>query len=275
LASYAIGDIQGCYDELQALLEKLKFSDSDSLWLVGDLVNRGPKSLETLRFIRQLGNRAKVVLGNHDLHLLAVHYRQSKPKKFDTFQDILDAGDCDELMDWLKSQPLAYFDPQLNAVMTHAGIPVNWSIPQALALAQEVQDTLQSEDFLPYFTAMYGNFPDQWQPSLTGLDRLRCITNYLTRMRFCTTSQQLELTYKGELGQQPEGLSPWFYAYPDHSDSTAAKLPLILFGHWAALRGKTNRKNIIALDTGCVWGEQLTAICIETQTRYSVPSFKQ
>ncbi len=272
MATYAVGDIQGCYVELQLLLAKMSFDPShDQLWFVGDLVNRGPESLETLRFIKQLGDSAKIVLGNHDLHLLAVYYTQSRPKKSDTFNQILAAKDCDELMYWLKSQPLIHFDQSLNAVMVHAGIPVSWNIAQAVDLSREVEDKLQSEDYLEYFNTMYGNTPDIWSDTHTGLGRLRCITNHLTRMRFCSQNQQLELEYKGEIGNQAKQLHPWFDFYPDNGNNPS-DAPLILFGHWAALRGVTSRNNIIALDTGCVWGEKMTAIDIENQTRYSVSS---
>ena len=267
MATYAIGDIQGCFDELQLLLTEINFTSTDQLWFVGDLVNRGPKSLETLRFVKSLGNRAKVVLGNHDLHLLAIYFSAAKLKTADTLQGILDAKDCDELMHWLKSQPLIHFDRQLDAVMSHAGIPALWSTEQALRRAKEVQDKLKGDNFAEYFQSMYGNQPDQWRDDLAGLDRLRCITNYLTRMRFCTRDGQLDLNFKGEIGQQPTGLVPWFDLHQNHSNN-----PLIIFGHWAALMGHTTRKHILALDTGCVWGERMTAMCIETKQYFTVKS---
>ncbi|NQZ31517.1 MAG: symmetrical bis(5'-nucleosyl)-tetraphosphatase [Oceanospirillaceae bacterium] len=274
MATYAIGDIQGCFDEFQALLQKINFSDQDQLWLAGDLVNRGPKSLETLRFIKQLGDRAKVVLGNHDLHLLAIYYSSATLKKSDTLASLLQASDCDELMHWLKAQPLVQFDPQLNIIMTHAGIPVDWSVNQTIARAREVEAVLQSDFYTQYFNQMYGNTPSQWHEYLTGLDRLRCITNTLTRMRFCNSELQLDLNFKGEIGQQPKGLTPWFEFYDKGPNNSTPALPMILFGHWAALMGQTDHSNIIALDTGCVWGERLTAMCLETQQFYSTPSLK-
>lgn len=269
MATYAIGDIQGCFDELQALLKLINYTETDQLWFAGDLINRGPKSLETLRFIKGLGDKATVVLGNHDLHLLAVHYTDARLKRQDTLTETLAADDCDELMLWLKSQPLVHFDNQLNALMSHAGIPANWSIEQTLARAAEVSKALQGENYQHFFEKMYGNQPDQWHDTLSGMDRLRCITNYLTRMRFCEQDHQLNLSFKGELGSQPETLFPWF----DLHSVDRAK-PVILFGHWAALMGKTKRDDIIALDTGCVWGEEMTAYCIETQQRYSVSSIQ-
>jgi len=274
MATYAIGDIQGCYDELLALLDVVNFSEDDQLWLAGDLVNRGPKSLETLRFIKNLGIRAKVVLGNHDLHLLAIYYANARLKRSDTLSSILSAHDCAELMHWLKAQPLAHFDPNHNALMVHAGTPANWSIPQTLTLAKEVEQSLQSDRHVDFFNNMYGNTPAHWDESLKGYDRLRCITNYLTRMRFCTQTQQLDLSFKGENGSQPKELSPWFN-FHSHAHSSHSPAPLILFGHWAALMGKTGREDIIALDTGCVWGEKLTAICLESRTLYSAPSIKK
>ncbi len=269
MATYAIGDIQGCYDELQQLLKTINFSASDQLWFAGDLVNRGPKSLETLRFIKDLGRQAIVVLGNHDLHLLAIYYAGAKLKRSDTLSEILEASDRESLMHWLKSQPLAHYDQSLNAFMSHAGTPANWDITSTLSRAQEVSDYLVSDQFETYFQKMYGNNPDQWHEELTGMDRLRCITNYLTRMRFCTDTHQLELSFKGELGSQPANLHPWFDLHEEQTQDT-----MILFGHWAALMGKTSRKNVIALDTGCVWGEKLTCYCLESAQYFSVPSNK-
>lgn len=271
MATYAIGDVQGCFDELQLLLSKINIQDNDELWFVGDLVNRGPKSLETLRYIKSLGNKAKVVLGNHDLHLLAVYYSSAKLKRSDTLQSILEADDCAELMHWLKSQPLIHFNSQLNAVMSHAGIPAIWSIKQAISRSQEVEEKLQSNNFTDYFQSMYGNTPDTWNDSLIGQDRLRCITNYLTRMRFCNENHRLELNYKGEIGQQPAGLTPWFEFHNKRNNNAT----LILFGHWAALMGKTTHEKIVALDTGCVWGETMTAFCIESRQYFSVESLNQ
>lgn len=267
MATYAIGDIQGCFDELSDLLLHINFTDQDELWFAGDLVNRGPKSLETLRFIKSLGKKAKVVLGNHDLHLLAVHYTTAKTKRQDTLQQLLAATDCDDLMDWLRHQPLLHFDPALSAVISHAGIPPFWTIEQSISRAREVETVLQSNDHIAYLTQMYGNSPALWREELQGIDRLRCITNYLTRMRFCDSNSKLDLTTKGEIGQQPNGFKPWFEIERTAKDNTT-----ILFGHWAAIMGHTGQPQMIAVDTGCVWGEKLSAICLENHTRYSVPS---
>ena len=238
MATYAIGDIQGCYDELLALLDVVNFSEGDQLWLAGDLVNRGPKSLETLRFIKKLGTRAKVVLGNHDLHLLAIYYANARLKRSDTLSNILSASDCAELMHWLKAQPLAHFDPNHNALMVHAGTPANWSITQTLTLAKEVEQTLQGDLHVEFFNHMYGNTPDLWDESLKGYDRLRCITNYLTRMRFCTQTQQLDLSFKGENGSQPKELSPWFNF---HSHEHTLHFPSALNIVWSL--GRFNGRN--------------------------------
>ncbi|MFT5706217.1 MAG: bis(5'-nucleosyl)-tetraphosphatase (symmetrical) [Oceanospirillaceae bacterium] len=267
MATYAIGDVQGCYHELLALLQQCNYQAGDQLWFVGDLVNRGPDSLETLRFIKNLGNSAKIVLGNHDLHLLAIYFAGARLKNSDTLQDILKATDCDDLMWWLKSQPLLHHDTNLNAVMIHAGIPANWSLKQAISRASEVSMALQGNNFVEYFQKMYGNTPNQWHDSLEGIDRLRCITNYLTRMRFCNHDHSLEMNQKGDVGSQSKELLPWFDLHPNNQLQ-----PLILFGHWASLMGKTTRDHIIALDTGCVWGDRMTAICIETRLVYSTPS---
>jgi len=269
MATYAIGDIQGCFDELILLLDKINFSDSDTLWIAGDLVNRGPKSLETLRYLKGLGDKAKIVLGNHDLHLLAVYYSAGKCKKSDTLKPILKANDCDELMHWLKAQPLAHYDSQQNTLMSHAGIPTLWSPDKTILLANEVSSMLKSDQHKHFFHHMYGNTPDQWHDNLSGMDRLRCITNFLTRMRFCYNDQRLDLSYKGEIGQQPKALKAWFEYH-----LATASAPTILFGHWAALMGNTGRNDIIALDTGCVWGEKLTAYCLETRLKTSINSLK-
>ncbi len=270
MATYAIGDIQGCFDELILLLDKINFSDTDTLLIAGDLVNRGPKSLETLRYLKKLGCRAKIVLGNHDLHLLAIYYSDAKLKKSDTLTAILQADDAPELMQWLKAQPLVHYNTHSNIIMSHAGVPALWSPEQALRLANEVSHVLTGDQYQSFFSVMYGNTPAQWGDNLLGMDRLRCITNFLTRMRFCSSDQQLDLAYKGEIGQQPSTLKAWFDYHPHNR-----AYPTILFGHWAALMGKTGRKDIIALDTGCVWGEKLTAYCVETQQTTSVKSLNK
>lgn len=263
MAIYAVGDIQGCYDALQRLLERIRFDPaSDQLWLAGDLVNRGPDSLSVLRFIRQLGSQAIAVLGNHDLHLLAIHYGQQAPKNKDTLDDVLSASDSDELLDWLRHRPLLHYAHHW--CMTHAGLPPQWSVEQAQSLASEVEQRLRSDKAADFFAAMYGNEPNLWNDHLTGQERLRAIVNYLTRMRFMDQSGRLELRSKESAGKAPEGCAPWF-SYQRKSQPTR-----LLFGHWAALEGHTGVDDIIALDTGCVWGGQLSALRLDDQRWFRV-----
>ena len=267
MATYAIGDIQGCHQELLALLEKVNFSSSDRLWIAGDLVNRGPQSLETLRTLYRIKDQLTIVLGNHDLHMLAVHHGLTHTRKSDTLKVILAAPERDELMAWIQTQPIAVADHDQQWFMAHAGLPPVWTIEQALEHADEVSTVLQSDDSVLFFKHMYGNNPDLWRDELTGWDRLRIITNYLTRMRFCTPQGHLDLVTKEEIGTQPKGYHPWF-ELPPAQDHTYT----VLFGHWAALEGTTNHSQIIALDTGCVWGGSLTALRLEDRTLFSVPS---
>lgn len=268
MARYAIGDVQGCYDSLIALLEKINFqADKDECWFAGDLVNRGPKSLESLRFIKQLGETvgkpAKVILGNHDLHLLACYYTDRVAKKKDTFSDILNAPDCDELMAWLTRQPLMLWDKEANFVMTHAGIPHIWNVEKAFALSLEVSEKLQHANLREFFEHMYGNSPATWSDDLSGLTRLRVITNYFTRMRFIKANGELDFAAKEDLDSAPDGFSPWFSFPPQ--DTTR-----FIFGHWAALTGETGfGEQFQAIDTGCVWGGELTALDLDTLERYS------
>ncbi|KZN13518.1 symmetrical bis(5'-nucleosyl)-tetraphosphatase [Marinomonas sp. TW1] len=267
MATYVIGDLQGCLEPLERLLKHIQYQpEHDQLWFAGDLINRGPESLDTLRFIKSLGEKTKVVLGNHDLHLLAVSYGHGTLKKGDTLTDILMASDRDDLMNWLRHQPLCHYDAELNVVMTHAGIPPCWTLEQTLELANEVEDKLQSDTVDEYFSAMYGNSPNKWQDDLVGLDRLRVITNYLTRMRFCNQNSKLDLKSKEGINTATKGFAPWF-SYPSQVPEDCH----IVFGHWAALEGKTQLKHIHALDTGCVWGGSLTALRLEDKERFSMP----
>lgn len=263
MATYAVGDIQGCYDELMQLLEMVQFSKKDTLWVAGDLVNRGPKSLQTLRYLKSLGKRAVIVLGNHDLHLLAVYYGSVERKRSDTLDPLLDAPDAPELMDWLRNQKLAVYDAGFNCFMSHAGLPPTWSLKQALKRAGEVEAMISSHLAKDYFDNMYGNLPNQWEKGLMGWDRLRLITNYLTRMRFCDTTGKLDFKAKGGLDSQPNGFLPWF-RHPRKANKIN-----VLFGHWAALEGRTDTDNVFALDTGCVWGNALTAMRLEDQQIFS------
>lgn len=269
MATYAIGDIQGCFDELQALLKQINFNPQyDTLWFSGDLVNRGKKSLETLRFIKNLGPRAISVLGNHDLHLLATVYADAPVKGFDTLAPILEAPDCAELCTWLRHQPLLHHDETLGYTMTHAGIFPEWDLLIAKACAREVEAVLQTGDFQAYFINMYGNSPHHWDPKITGWDRLRFITNVFTRMRLCgVINHRLNLKLKGALDKAPAGYVPWFKV----ADRQNKNLNII-FGHWAALEGQTfGEPGVFALDTGCVWGNCLTAMRLEDRKTFSTP----
>ncbi|RBP83066.1 symmetrical bis(5'-nucleosyl)-tetraphosphatase [Marinomonas rhizomae] len=267
MATYVIGDLQGCLTPLVRLLEQINYHpEQDKLWFAGDLINRGEESLETLRFIKSLGNNAIVVLGNHDLHLLAVSHGHGKLKRGDTLAEILTAGDRDDLMNWLRNQPLFHYDKHLNVAMTHAGIPPCWDLEQTQALAYEVEDKLKSDSVDEFFANMYGNKPNKWSDSLTGLERLRAITNYLTRMRFCDENSKLDLESKEGINTATKDYAPWFN-YPTKMPENCH----IVFGHWAALEGKTQKDRIHALDTGCVWGGSLTALRLEDKQRFSTP----
>ncbi|TDO98191.1 symmetrical bis(5'-nucleosyl)-tetraphosphatase [Marinomonas balearica] len=267
MPTYAIGDLQGCLTPLLTLLDLIEFSPKkDRLWLAGDLINRGPQSLETLRFVKSLGDQATVVLGNHDLHLLAVMRGHANLKRSDTLSDILFAEDRDDLMKWLQTMPLCHIDHSLKYVMTHAGIPPCWNSIEAGHYAKEVECILKSDQVDDFLAVMYGNTPDQWSENLEGMDRLRTITNYLTRMRFCTEDSQLEFKSKEGPASAVSGYAPWF-SYPRKESNDYD----VIFGHWAALEGNTHKDNIHALDTGCVWGGSLTAMRLEDKAIYSTP----
>jgi bis(5'-nucleosyl)-tetraphosphatase (symmetrical) len=266
MATYAIGDVQGCFDELNALLQLIKFDETtDQLWLTGDLVNRGPKSLAVLRFLRNLKKPPIMVLGNHDLHLLAAAYGVEPVKEKDTFSDILNAVDGLELCDWLRQQPLLYHDADLNFTLVHAGLLPQWDLAKAQQCALEVSNVLREGDFRAFLHHMYGSTPTCWDEKLTGWDRLRFITNCFTRIRFCDQQGHLDLRSKGKVGSQPAGFMPWFKV-PGRLHASNR----ILFGHWAALEGKADEPNVYALDTGCVWGRCLTAMRLEDQKLFSV-----
>jgi bis(5'-nucleosyl)-tetraphosphatase (symmetrical) len=270
MSTYAIGDVQGCYAELIKLLDKINFnSTKDQLWFVGDLVNRGPKSLEVLRFIKDLGDKCIVVLGNHDLHLLAVVQGAQKYMPEDTFVDVLDADDKDELLTWLRQQKLCYFDKKLNFVMTHAGISPQWNLAKMQQCAQELEQVLQSDKCFEFLQHMYGNQPDFWDDNLISWDRYRYIANAFTRMRYCDEKGHLNLVEKGPLRSAPAHLKPWYKLLkPENKDLK------IVFGHWAALMGKSHETdvapNIFGIDTGCCWGRQLTALCLEDLQLFQV-----
>lgn len=260
MTRYAVGDIQGCLAPLQQLLQRVDFQPrSDQLWLVGDLINRGPQSLETLRFLHDLGDCTRIVLGNHDLHYLAVVHGACEVKKHDTFHDLLDAADSSVLTDWLLQQRLLYTDPSGDYTMTHAGIPPQWTLAQAQRYAREVEDVLRGPQAVDFFRHMYGNQPDCWSDNLSGWPRLRLITNYFTRMRFCSDSGQLDLDNKSQHSDNP-ALKPWF-AHPNRRTGEQQ----LLFGHWAALEGRANTAGVYALDTGCIWGGPLSLMNLENR----------
>ncbi|QEY24581.1 symmetrical bis(5'-nucleosyl)-tetraphosphatase [Neisseria animalis] len=258
MAHYAIGDIQGCFDELVALLRKLDFNHGkDTLWLTGDIVNRGPKSLETLQFAMKHDSSVQMVLGNHDLHLLAVGYGHGSVKRSDTISPILKHPDSGKWFDWLRHQPLMVREG--SRVMVHAGILPQWSIEKAGSLAREAEAELQGGKYEKFFAKMYGNKPTEWHENLEGYDRLRLIVNAFTRMRALTYKNELDYSFKATLDKMPLYLRPWFRV-PDRKNLDHT----IVFGHWSSL-GYMNEHNIISLDTGALWGGELTAINLETQ----------
>lgn len=271
MAVYAIGDLQGCYHSLQSLLQKISFNPkNDQLWFTGDLINRGPDSLSCLRFVHSLGSAAKTVLGNHDLHFLAVATGQTKAKRKDTFDEILSVPDKNTLIEWLLQLPLLHHDASQGYTMVHAGIPPQWSIQQAQTLASEVHKALQTDARTAFFAQMYGNEPALFHEGLEGPDRLRVITNYFTRMRIINDQGALNLSYKQGLNTIPEGWQPWF-----KPTLLSVQNNHLIFGHWAALMGQTHRDDVHALDTGCVWGNQLTAMRLGDNQRISVNCCEQ
>lgn len=259
MATWAIGDVQGCNAPLQALLERCAFDPArDRVWFVGDLVNRGSDSLGVLRFVMGLGDRAVTVLGNHDLHLLAVAAGVRKASRKDTLLEVLEAPDREEILHWLRHRPLAHREHGLPHLMVHAGVPPQWSAEDVLARAAEVEAALRGSLCAEFLGHMYGDHPDLWSEELEGFERLRVITNYLTRMRFCTAEGRLDIDNKGGPDSANRGFAPWF----SHPTRAAAGTPIV-FGHWAALEGKADTENVHALDTGCVWGSRLRAMRLE------------
>ncbi len=260
MAVYAIGDIQGCDSEFQQLLDLLNFDTAaDSLWLVGDLVNRGPGSLATLRRVKALGSAAQVVLGNHDLHLLAVaHTDTRRIRSKDTLEEILAAPDRDELLHWLRHRPLLHHDAQLDYTMVHAGLAPQWTLDTALQCADEVQTMLRDEHaYRDLFKQMYGDLPDRWSPDLQGMERARFSINCFTRMRFCRSDGSIDLKCKSAPGKAPVGLLPWFQ-FP----ARASRALRIVCGHWSAL-DYHDGDGVLSIDTGCVWGARLCAVRLD------------
>jgi bis(5'-nucleosyl)-tetraphosphatase (symmetrical) len=266
MATYAIGDVQGCYEELTELLDVIDFrSDRDRLWLLGDLINRGRQNVAVVKRVMALGSAAVTVLGNHDLHFLAVHRGGHSMTRADTFGDLLAHKKVDDMSDWLRYRRLIHRDKSLGYVMAHAGIPHLWTLKQARALAREVEEVIRGPRCEVYFRKLYGNEPSCWQDKWDGMPRWRVITNYLTRMRLLYPDGRLDFAHKGALSEAPKSLKPWF--------DLRALRPLrltLLFGHWAALEGHTGHEDIIALDTGCVWGRTLTALKLEDGSLVSV-----
>ncbi|MCP4078158.1 MAG: symmetrical bis(5'-nucleosyl)-tetraphosphatase [Gammaproteobacteria bacterium] len=259
MAVYIIGDIQGCYENLQKLLNSLDFNmENDRLWFAGDLVNRGQNSLKVLRFVKSLGDRAVSVLGNHDLHLLSAYYTGTKLKPGDTLKKVIDAPDSEKLMRWLRFRPLLHHDIDLNFSMVHAGIYPGWLMSEAISRAGEVETVLQKGDYQQFLKGMYGNKPDKWSDDLQGMGRLRFITNVFTRMRYLNADLTLELDAKGAPSKLKNiGVIPWF-----KFKQSSIKFNKIAFGHWSTLpTGQYG--NCFALDSGCVWGDQLTALRID------------
>ena len=272
MSAYAIGDIQGCYSELQNLLNEINFDERrDELWFAGDLVNKGPKSLQTLRFVKALGVNAKITLGNHDLHLLAVAKNIQPLLKKDTIQEILAADDVEELIDWLKSRPLLITDDDLNFTAVHAGLPPQWSLENAKEFAKECELILQSEKINKLLAEMYGDTPNIWVNSLQDYAKQRFIINCFTRIRFCNSDGMLDFDTKVAPGKQNTSLIPW-YSLPNRK----TKDNKIIFGHWSTVHigNEKNFKqyNVYPIDTGCLWGGRLTAMRLEDEKIFSVPS---
>lgn len=267
MATYAIGDIQGCYQSFTKLLKKIEFNPlKDRLWIAGDMINRGPDSLATMQYIMDHQQQIQCILGNHDLHFLAVAHECHTINSKDTFDDILNSSLKDEIVAWLTKQPLAVYEANFDTLMIHAGLPYNWSAQDALNYAQQVSTKIQSPSRYQFYLAMYGDQPARWDRDIQGLDRLRFITNALTRMRYCHADGSLELFAKSSPGTQNEHLIPWYELQNNHYRGE------IVFGHWASLQGKSSIENIHALDTGCVWGGSLTALRLEDKKRFQVKS---
>ncbi len=273
MSIFAIGDLQGCLTEVEQLLEQIHYDPAqDQLWFTGDIVNRGPQSLECLRFVKSLGDGAVTVLGNHDLNLLAINFLEDKqPHRKDTLDEILVAPDRDELLDWLRHRPLLH--QEHGYTLIHAGLAPQWSIKKAARLAAEVEAALQGEDYVEFFANMYGNTPAVWNSKLKGWDRLRCITNYLTRIRYCDKQGRYNLHETGSPGSQKKGLMPWFEV-----PNRESRKDRLVFGHWSTLRltAKQREKYLVyPLDSGCLWGGDLTALKLEDESLHTVSADPQ
>ena len=260
MALYAIGDVQGCYDSLQQLLDRIRFNPGhDRLWFTGDLVNRGPRSADVVRFVAGLGDRAVAVLGNHDLHLLASVATGSSPAPEDTFNDILFASDSEYLLSWIASRPLIHRDPPSGYALVHAGLLAQWSVDDAVRLAGEVEAILRGTKSGEFLKHMYGDFPDCWNDEISGVDRWRLIVNGFTRLRFCYPDGRMDFCCNGPPGSQSHPVLPWFQIPARRSRGER-----IVFGHWSLL-GCWNADGVIGVDTGCPWGRQLTAVRLDVE----------
>lgn len=263
MATYAIGDVQGCFAELERLLDEIRFDAArDRLWFVGDLVNRGPQSAEVLRFVKSLGDGAVTVLGNHDVHLIAHVAGFGKKRADDSFGDVLEAPDCVALVEWLRARPMMHVER--GYAMVHAGLLPAWSIERGLELAAEVESALRAPDYRTFLAGLYGSQPDRWEDGLRGIDRLRVVVNAMTRMRFVDASGVMDFRVKGELEKAPRGYLPWF----DVPGRASADVPIVC-GHWSAL-GLLIRPDLLALDSGCVWGGRLTAVRLDDRSVFQV-----
>ena len=272
MSAYAIGDLHGCHAELRRLLDKINFDKArDRLWFAGDLVNRGPDSLPTLRFVKALGRSARTVLGNHDLHLLAIAAGARGPHKKDTLSAVLNAADAAELLGWLRKQPLLLHSPALKYTLTHAGLPPEWTLKRARELARETELFIQGAQFNDFLKVMYGDQPARWSEALKGHERYRYIINALTRMRYINADGGLDMNEKGPPGQQAATLTPW-YAVAGRKTRDHR----LLFGHWSTVTlGKDKdfeKYKVCPLDTGCLWGGKLTALRLEDGQRFTIQS---
>ncbi|MFI9654457.1 symmetrical bis(5'-nucleosyl)-tetraphosphatase [Guyparkeria sp. GHLCS8-2] len=266
MATYAIGDLQGCLDPLEALLEQIRFDPAaDQLWFVGDLVNRGPQSLEALRFVRKLGDRAITVLGNHDIHLLGCYFGTRVARGRDTLEPILTAEDGDELIDWLRRRPLLHHDPSLDWTLVHAGIHPAWNLQAAQTAARETETAMQTHDPLAFFGDVFGNQSDHPDGNTTAADRQRFAINVFTRMRYCHTDGRLDFAEKRPPPDADPTLTPWF-AMPNRAMAEQR----IVFGHWSTLGPARERHKAWGIDQGCLWGHQLTALRLEDEALFAI-----
>ncbi|MXP51132.1 bis(5'-nucleosyl)-tetraphosphatase (symmetrical) ApaH [Pantoea sp. SoEX] len=265
MSTYLVGDIHGCYKELRTLLNKVDFNpQNDTLWLTGDLVSRGPNSLNVLRYIKSIDHCVKLVLGNHDLNLLSIYAGINNAKPKYNLTKLLKSEDIDDLINWLRCKPLIQIDEQKKIIMSHAGITPQWNLKTAKKCASEIEKILSSDMYSSFLSSIYGNMPNNWSEELKGLARLRFITNAFTRMRYCFNNGQLEMFSKNIIESSNMPIKPWFDIKNKISDDYT-----IIFGHWSALKGKGTPKNIIGLDTGCCWGGNLTLLHWEEKKYWS------